>query len=72
VLDQTRTRFASLSNETCSGADLLAPVDSEANSRHPVGTGAGSPLPTGSRAALRSLEGSGAVLPTSAALEARP
>jgi hypothetical protein len=60
MLDRTRTRFADLSDEPCSGAHLLAPTDSKANYRHSVGSGAGPPLPANSMAALRSLAGSGA------------
>jgi hypothetical protein len=59
-------------HEPCSGADLLAPADSEANSRCSASTGAGPPLPTISRAVLRSLDGSGVVLPTSVVLETDP
>jgi hypothetical protein len=42
----------------------LAPVDSEANPRHSDDSGAGPLLPSGSRAVLCTLSGSGIVLPT--------
>jgi hypothetical protein len=72
MLDRTRAHFAGLSDEPCLGADSLAPADTEADSWRSAGTGAGPLLPAGSRAALRFLDGSGAVLPTSASSEAGP
>jgi hypothetical protein len=54
-------RFTILSDEPCSGADRLAPADSEADHRRSVDSGAGPPLLSGSRVALRSLGGLGTV-----------
>jgi hypothetical protein len=39
MLDQMRTRFTGLSDEPCSGADLLALSSSEAGSRRSAGVG---------------------------------
>jgi hypothetical protein len=69
MLEWTQTYFTSLSDEPCSGADLFAPADSEANPRCSADSRAGPPLPFGLWAAL---DGSGAVLRTSAVLEADP
>jgi hypothetical protein len=69
---RTRTRFTVRSDEPCSGADRLAPADSEANPRSSADSGAGPLLPSSSRAALRSLGSSRTVLLTSVVSEAGP
>lgn len=60
MLDQMRTRFTGLSDEPCSGADLLALSSSEAGSRRSAGVGIVlSPPPDDLGAALRSPNGLG-------------
>jgi hypothetical protein len=70
MLEWTGTPFTGQSDEPYSGADQLAPTDSEADPWCSVDSRAGPPLHANSRVALRSLGGSGIVLPTSIASEA--
>lgn len=72
MLEQTQTLFTGGSDDPCSGADRLAPKDSEANPRCSADSLTGPFLPDGSRAPLPSHGSSGTVLPTSAVPEADP